>query len=892
MEGHMEGCQYLDVDSMEGLESLDVDNREGSESLDVDTMKGLESLHVDSTEVKNEALDVEGMICEGGCIKQNSEQFMSPLNSIGTLETVVGSNNVSGMNIVEPPKIGMIFKSWQDVESYYKEYAQQQGFGVTRAQGVYSKGEVRDHIATTWKCECWDRPDMRAVREAKKRAKAMDVSGSVVGDVGCVEDLRQRKRKSKKCPCQAKLYASLNHDGEWEIKKVQLEHTHDPTPRKAKLVKEYRMRKFNSRARKNLLNFYEQGVPVTQIHGCFASQANGNLEYTVKDLQHEFYKARRKKTAGDREGRLKDVIWVDGRSRAAYEEFGDVVCFDATYITNEYQLPFVNFVGVNQHGQTILLGCASVAHEDIDTFRWIFQEWLSCMNNKVPVAILTDQAAAMRGTIEEVLPSMRHLWCIWHIMRKIPEKLGKCERYKDFKPVLKAVVYESLNVEEFESRWVLLIREYDLENNDWLSSLYTERHMWVPAFMRDYFWAGMKKTQRVESITSFFDGFVNRKTKLFEFPAKYAMAMRKRVRDESAADANCAKYVRRLVTGFTAEKFFQGLYTDTKFREVQTECTRIMHCYSKEKKMLDANIIEYEVEDRVWSIPEGKSEEVLTDRKNHVVEIPQKYVVNRWRKDIKRKHTEVEVSYHNSDEDEVMKKYNKLLGEFEELFDDADLVNDEAVELVSNALKHIRNELEQCRLKKAAESVSMSCPEQGKVSGLDASDTPNTMAMPNTRDDTELEDQVVTVKDPVRNKSPRGRLYTEEYTKTEDQVITVKDPVRIKKPRGRPKGSRNKTLAEMIQGKIRKNTSGVKGEKANVGRAGKAKNKEQTGTHKKTGRPTTKNPIEGIVKLLNELVPIKELLRTERFIIRKRKAENDQRKADNQKQAATKSLNV
>lgn len=38
------------------------------------------------------------------------------------------------------------------------------------------------------------------------------------------------------------------------------------------------------------------------------------------------------------------------RSRAAWEDFGDVVCFDATYLTNEYELPFANFVGVNQNG--------------------------------------------------------------------------------------------------------------------------------------------------------------------------------------------------------------------------------------------------------------------------------------------------------------------------------------------------------------------------------------------------------------------------------------------------------------------------------------------------------------------------------------------------------------
>ncbi|XP_021771180.1 protein FAR1-RELATED SEQUENCE 6-like [Chenopodium quinoa] len=402
-----------------------------------------------------------------------------------------------------------------------------------------------------------------------------------------------------------------------------------------------------------------------------------------------FYHAQRL----DSHGRLKDVIWVDAQSRAAYEEFGDVVCFDATYLTNEYELPFVNFVGVNHHGQSILLECALVPREDCDTFKWILQEWLSFMNNRAPKATLTDQAAAMRKPIEEVMPLTRHHLCIWHIMRKIPEKLGKCERYKDFKGLLKVVVYESLTVEEFENRWNGLISDFKLECNDWLTSLYKERHMWVPAYMRYHFWAGMKTTQRVESINSFFDGFVNRHTKLFEFPQKYAKALEKCVRDETAADANCVKYVRRLVTGFAVERVFQKLYTDTKFQEVQAECSRMMYCYCKEEKMLNENTIQYVVEDRVWVVPEGQSEEVNTNRRryysatfnkqtkevlcecrkftthgimckhmmrildqNLVLEIPDQYIVSRWRKDILRKHTRVRVSYHDpSDKVEVQR---------------------------------------------------------------------------------------------------------------------------------------------------------------------------------------------------------------------------------------------
>lgn len=39
-----------------------------------------------------------------------------------------------------------------------------------------------------------------------------------------------------------------------------------------------------------------------------------------------------------------------------YESFGDVVTFDTTYLPNKYGMPFARFVGVNHHGQSILLG--------------------------------------------------------------------------------------------------------------------------------------------------------------------------------------------------------------------------------------------------------------------------------------------------------------------------------------------------------------------------------------------------------------------------------------------------------------------------------------------------------------------------------------------------------
>ncbi|KAL6903684.1 hypothetical protein ACP4OV_004497 [Aristida adscensionis] len=50
-------------------------------------------------------------------------------------------------------------------------------------------------------------------------------------------------------------------------------------------------------------------------------------------------------------------------------------------------------------------------------------------------------------------------------------------------------VYDSLTPEDFEIAWKHMIDEYHLSDNDWLQDLYNNRHRWVPAFVKDCFWA-------------------------------------------------------------------------------------------------------------------------------------------------------------------------------------------------------------------------------------------------------------------------------------------------------------------------------------------------------------------------------------------------------------------
>ena len=104
-----------------------------------------------------------------------------------------------------------------------------------------------------------------------------------------------------------------------------------------------------------------------------------------------------------------------------------------------------------------------------------------------PNGIITDQDKAMQNAIEIVFPDTRHRWCLWYIMKKLPEKLRGYKEYETIKFKLQNVMYDSFTREEFEERWNQFVDVHNLHDNAWLCGLYKERVRWVPAFLKDTF---------------------------------------------------------------------------------------------------------------------------------------------------------------------------------------------------------------------------------------------------------------------------------------------------------------------------------------------------------------------------------------------------------------------
>ncbi|GKV25485.1 hypothetical protein SLEP1_g34922 [Rubroshorea leprosula] len=345
----------------------------------------------------------------------------------------------------------------------------------------------------------------------------------------------------------------------------------------------------------------------------------------------------------DEEHRLRNVFWVDAKGRDDYQDFGDVVSFDTTYITNKYKMPFAPFIGVNNHFQSTLLGCALLADESSTTFTWLMKTWVRAMGGKPPNAIITDQDKAMKVAIASVFHDTRH---------------------------------RSWTREKFEERWQEMIRRFELVEDEWLQTLYEEREHWVPVYMKDAFFGGMSTTQRSESINSFFDKYVGKKTSLKEFVEQYKVVIQDRKEAEKQADFNSWQKQPSLKTPSPFEKQMSMIYTHEVFKKFQVEILGISGCYSS-KDGGDGQITTFKV--HTMATLQGLG----------VFSIPSHYILRRWTKDVRNEYDKSGVM------EEVQckkQRYDQLLQQANQLFEEGSLCY-ESYNFVSHALEET---LKQC----------------------------------------------------------------------------------------------------------------------------------------------------------------------------------------------------
>ncbi|KAG7014148.1 Protein FAR1-RELATED SEQUENCE 6, partial [Cucurbita argyrosperma subsp. argyrosperma] len=559
------------------------------------------------------------------------------------------------------PAVGMEFESYEDAYNYYNCYAKEVGFRV-RVKNSWFKRNSREKYGAVLCCSS----------QGFKRIK--DVN---------------RLRKDTRTGCPAMIRMRLMDSQRWRVLEVSLEHNHLLGSKIYKSMKKMnggakRKIQLSSDAEDRTINLYR--ALVIDAGGSVATDTSAKKVRIIPDHRNHLnlkkgdsqaiynYLCRMQLTNPNfyysmdlnDDGRLRNMIWVDARSRAACAFFGDVICFDNSYLSNKYEIPLVAFVGINHHGQSVLLGCGLLAGETTESYTWLFRAWLSCMSGRSPQTIITDRCRHLQAAITEVLPKSQHRFGLSYIMKKVPEKLGGLRNYDAIKKAFNKAVYETLKVIEFDSAWGFMIQRFGIGDHEWLRSLFEDRGQWAPVYLKDTFFAGMSAMGRGEKLNPFFDKYVHKQTPLKEFLDKYELALQKKHKEEASADIESRNSSPTLKTRCSFELQLSKVFTREIFTKFQFEVEEMYSCFSTTQFQVDGPLVIFLVKERIVS--EGnrreiREYEVLYNRTagevrcicscfnfygylcrhalcvlnfNGVEEIPSRYVLSRWKKDYKR----------------------------------------------------------------------------------------------------------------------------------------------------------------------------------------------------------------------------------------------------------------
>ncbi|XP_021731796.1 protein FAR1-RELATED SEQUENCE 8-like [Chenopodium quinoa] len=608
---------------------------------------GQQFLEVRDHNAENDTFQVLNLHCNG-------EE-----NNLGN-NTVGVDDSSSKEKYYHPPVVGMEFESYDDAYNYYNCYAKELGFAI-RVKSSWTKRNSKEKRGAVLCCNC---EGFKTFKEATCR------------------------RKETRTGCLAMIRLRLVESNRWRIDEVKLEHNHLFDPERVQNSKSHK--KIEVGLKRDLEPTVDVEVRTIKLYRTSAIDAASSWNLTTMQTENgnHIRSCCLKLKAGDSlaihnyfcqkqltspnffyimdlndEGQLRNVFWIDSQARAAYIYFGDVVAVDTTCLSNKYEIPLVAFIGINHHWQSILLGCAFIAEETVETYVWLFRTWLTCMLGRSPQTIVTDRSRAIQSAISEVFPRAHHRFCLPLVMQSIFHNLGQMEEFEAFQSFLNGTVYNSLKIDEFETSWDNMIQRFGIKEHEWLQIWYDDREKWVPVYQKDIFLAGLFAVQAGES-SPFFAGHIHERTSVKEFFDLYDVIIEKKRLKEALDDLESGGSNLLLRTRCYYELQLSKFYTKQIFEKFQVEVEMMSCCVTINQVHTSGPVTTYVVKEcENGGIKELSNFEVMYDKAafevrcvcggfylngylcrhalsvlnlNGVEEIPFSYILQRWRKDCKQ----------------------------------------------------------------------------------------------------------------------------------------------------------------------------------------------------------------------------------------------------------------
>ncbi|XP_058202813.1 protein FAR1-RELATED SEQUENCE 1-like [Rhododendron vialii] len=226
-------------------------------------------------------------------------------------------------------------------------------------------------------------------------------------------------------------------------------------------------------------------------------------------------------------------------------------------------------------------------------------------------------------------------------------------------------------------------------------------------------------------MNSFFDGYIHSKTTLKEFAGQYDNASCNKAQKEDEKDARSFNVQVKNVSPYDFENQFQEAYTIGKCKDFLTQLAGKIACTLIAVKTID-RISKFEIEEDIkcgeieylktvtFHVRFNKAsiESSCTCRlleckgivckhilmvwtKEKLNRVSEKYVLRRWRKNVRRSHTNVKISYVNGERKPEWRRFDMLMTVFHEAADNATYSDAKSARVVAK-LREVIAEIEVC----------------------------------------------------------------------------------------------------------------------------------------------------------------------------------------------------
>ncbi|RYQ85590.1 hypothetical protein Ahy_B10g105154 [Arachis hypogaea] len=317
------------------------------------------------------------------------------------------------------------------------------------------------------------------------------------------------------------------------------------------------------------------------------------------------------------------------------------------------------------------------------------------------------------------MPTTVHRWCIWHIMKKIPSKLNGYKGHADIEQEMSQVVWNSHSKDSFDRNWNDFLLNFGLVDNKWLSG--------------NVFLKSASEVEQAE-------------------------------RESDAADFHT---VIPCATKSCIEAQFQDAYTHAKFREVQAQFRGKANCITRLKNSALGYSV-YEVGEQVSSSIFNKFvvtyDSVAAEVKCHcllfesrgilcrhalsvlsfeqVSQVSPRYILERWSKKVKRRHTHIKSSHDEPLMEPRSKRFDQLVFRSQNICEFAS-ESEELTAILHRAYDNIMAEMEALKAKrKGTSSLSHEDANLESVNELQSPPRIRTRGRPKNRLGSKLEKQI------------------------------------------------------------------------------------------------------------------------------------------------------